>query len=218
MTDVFAFILNVLREAWAFFVWCSPFKWHVVRAGGLGSRFTFGKPGVDLPPGWHFGTFGQAMESYHAALNYTVLDELDLEFSDGVPARIRGVVTFTVRDMGKFLTESEQSDELVGENAEAALCETLLSLSYKDFCKDRQKAQDTVRAVAQKQCGPLGVLIRRVRIQRCVVTHPTIRAALASAGLVKEAKAAGDLIGNEAAVALLCGAQAVVPLVGDEEE
>ena len=214
MSELVAIVVDILQRIWWVVYLFSPVKFVLVEQGSSAVRFTWGTPSGNLDAGVRWASVGQTLKVVHTRLCEYAIDEINLTLRDGTPLRIDGVLTYRVRDLGKFLTASEDTDFLLAEFAEAALQATLSELEFAQFHKDPRTLEDSIRRELQAQAtrAKFGVLIKYFRIKKFKVLCPTTQAALAVDVLVKALERIpaelAELPGFGAKVALIAGAQA----------
>jgi regulator of protease activity HflC (stomatin/prohibitin superfamily) len=214
MSEFFTIVVDVLRQAWWIIYLFSPVKFVLVERGSTAVRFKWGVPSANLDAGIRWATVGQTLRTVHTRLCQNAIDEINLTLRDGTPLRIDGVLTYRVRDLGKFLTASEDTDYLLSEFAEAALQATLCELDFRQFHKEPRHLEEAIRRELQAQAtrAQFGVLIKYFRIKKFKVLCHTTQAALAVGVLIDALESIpaelAERPGFGAKVALIAGAQA----------
>lgn len=175
--------MDLIKLIWAVVWVLLPVKARIVRQGSLGTRLTHGRPGPNLQPGLHWATTGQDILRHHAALNYIGMDQIELTMKCGTSIVVDGVATFTIEDLAKFLTRTEDSDDLVSEFAEATMQQFLTGITLADARSDPKTSGAQMQRHLQAQCraADMGVKIRYLRIKSLRIVEPLARAALALA-------------------------------------
>ena len=214
MSELVTIIVDILQRAWWIIYLFSPVKFVLVEQGSSAVRFSWGRPSASLDAGVRWATVGQTLKVVHTRLCENAIDEINLTLRDGTPLRIDGVLTYRIRDLGKFLTASEDTDYLLAEFAEAALQATLSKLDFAQFHKHPRELEDAIRRDLQTQAtrAKFGVLVKYFRVKKFKVLCATTQAALAVDGLVQALQRIptelAELPGFGAKVALIAGAQA----------
>jgi regulator of protease activity HflC (stomatin/prohibitin superfamily) len=211
---IFQMIIDLLRQFWNVIYICLPIKCLIVSQGESGVRFTFGRPNKNrIGTGIFFGTCGQTLYSYHTKLCTSGIDEIKTTLEDGTPICVDGVLTYTIHDLGKFLTGSEGSDWLISEYAEAVLRKTLAAKGFEDFHKKPTQLDTRIKNELQRMCdqSELGVTIEYYRIKTFEITDPNVKKAWAVDVLNKALNGLQHLPAN-ARVALISGALPTNPL------
>ena len=214
MAEFLTIIVDVLQRVWWVVYLSCPVKFVLVEQGSSAVRFTWGKPSGNLDAGVRWATVGQTLRTVHTRLCQNAIDEINLTLRDGTPLCIDGVLTYRVRDLGKFLTASEDTDYLLSEFAEAALQATLSGLDFPQFHKDPRALEAAIRKELQAQANraKFGVHIKYFRIKKFKVLCQTTQAALAVDVLLRALERIpaelAAMPGFGAKVALIAGAQA----------
>jgi len=181
MAELIQAIIQLFQLLWGVIYLMLPIKAIIVRKGNLGVRFTFGRPGSNLNPGLHLATMFQTMEDTHTTLCYNVVDKIKITLRDGVPIEVDAVMTYTVEDLGQFLTASENTDFLISEAGEMVLRQVLGTLSFAQFHSKPDDLDKKICTGLQKACRSqgFGAKIKLFRIKSYEVLSLSVRNALA---------------------------------------
>lgn len=221
LESIFQPMIDLVRTIWRSLYVALPVKVCVTNAGEKCVRFSFGRPGADLGPGLHWATVGQRLECRHALFNWNGVEDIYLTLADGVPVEVDGMVTYTIEDLGAFLSNSEDTDTIVSELAEASARELLAETTFRDLMADGARLCARVTRRVQEACtgARLGVEIRYFRIKSLEVRSEIIRTALGMEALVEAVEAVpakAYLKPNlSAIVAMFAGAQRSLMLNGE---
>ncbi len=173
LTRILAMIENLLIAP---IVWMFPIKWAIVIPGWSATRFTFGKPSADLPPGIHFGTTGQTIEKRHIQTNLGIAESMYVLTEDGLSVRIRGVVIYRITNLMKYLTFTEDSDQFMIEACEAAIRHIVTTVPFDDLVSDSSTVEEAIGSKITEICKELGIRVKRYRFQDIEITDPIGRA------------------------------------------
>ncbi len=178
-------------------IWLFPFKWSVVPPGSAAVRFTLGHPSKDLGVGTHVAFTCQTLTKMHVATRPTAAESMYVLTSDGLSLRVRGVTLYAITNLGKFLTCSEDSEQLMIDTCEAA---TKVVISRVPFADLIYKSADTEKAIASVvgEIGrATGIKVKRFRLQDVEIVDPLARALSSSEALTPGlVKAAGKLVAD----------------------
>jgi len=143
--------------------WSIP-KMTVIEATDEGVKITGGR----------VKTLGAGRHWYHTRLStvYTAnvkrqthaLDDQLLTTDDGKRVRVGGVLVYCITDIEKWLVENEDSADAVSEMAAHALREVIISTTFDDMQKAREKKRDELTRSAQEMLGMFGVRVEYLRL------------------------------------------------------
>lgn len=160
--------------------WLFPIKWEVIEDGSSGVRFTFGRPGPTLGPGWRLATTGQSIKKQHTARCTVPLQTMQVLTADGVPFKIHTVVVVRIADLSKYLTGSEDSLTLINETAEAVVRQEIQLRPLRDFLHSSAEMEEHAQTRLNDELRDLGVHILRVGIKSIEHVDPITRTMLSS--------------------------------------
>lgn len=161
-------------------IWVWPFKWSVILPGSQAIRFTWGRPSQPLANGVFWATTGQTIEKRHIRQLYASTEVMPLLTEDSLPIRVGGVSVYTIINLLKFLTGSEDSPALLIDATEAAMREAMSKVPFEDLAKDSVEVEGSIALRVAEICKGLGIRILRFRFQSVEVVDPIGRAFLSS--------------------------------------
>jgi regulator of protease activity HflC (stomatin/prohibitin superfamily) len=115
-----------------------------------------------LGPGLHwFWPATSTFISYPTALQTDNLPTQTLTTSDGKVINVSGMVTYTVNDLGKLLTQTHSAIKLIQVYALAALHDVCTNLSWEKLQEEERKRtlNTKLRHAAQKMLTKYGVVV-----------------------------------------------------------
>lgn len=92
------------------------------------------------------------------------LEDQLLTTGDGKRVRVGGVLVYSITDIEKWLIENEDSADAVEEMAAHALREVVISASFDEMQKARERKRDELTRSAQEMLGMFGVRVEYLRL------------------------------------------------------
>lgn len=125
-------------------------------------RTTIWGPGI-----WWYWPATTLIGTYPTAFQTDNLPSQTMETADGVAITVGGMVTYTVEDVGKLLTQTHSGVKMIQALALAAVHDVCCNLSWPDLREaQRRGTLDTkLRNAVQRQLTDFGV-----RVVKCMLT------------------------------------------------
>lgn len=157
-------------------IWVFPLKWAVVYPGWRAVRFSFGQPSEVLLPGFYWATLGQVIEKRHTRQLIGSTSPMAVITKDGMPLRVGGVTIYSITNLLKYLTNSEDSEGFVIEAAEAALRQAIAKVPFSSLVQASEVVETDIGPKIAEICKELGIRVRRFRFQDIEIVDPIGRA------------------------------------------
>ena len=167
------------------FIWLLwPIKWHVIRPGKRAVRFTFGKPGQDLGPGWRLFTCGQKMKSRQCARCTRDTTEIRTLTEDRIPVSVDAIIVFDITRLGRAVTLVEDIDEFVDAVVNDLIRDSIQSYTLSELVSETGDIQEAIVKYANKDLAEVGMALRACRIRTLTIDDPDLRRYIGSPAVV----------------------------------
>lgn len=146
-------------------IWLFPIKWIIVEPGEAALRYTCGKPGSELGPGFHLGTATQVLLKEHVHTRIAPTDPVTVLTEDGTPLRADAVITYSISNLANFFATAEDPEVHLAAVAETAVRAAMSSRTFLEIVSESSTLEVEVRKQTAESVSGCGIKIKRARFQ-----------------------------------------------------